>query len=68
MDSLRTIHARVAALTRFRPPDDAELAAAREELARCLEQTRDLRARVSHIPPGICEQFLPPVERAPASV
>jgi len=58
MDSLRSIHARVAALSRFRAPDDPELAACRDELARCKEQTSVIRARIGSVPPAACTAFL----------
>lgn len=58
VDSLRSTHARVAALSRFRPADDSELTAARSELAACKDQTRALRARISSLPPETCAQLL----------
>lgn len=58
MDSLRSTHARVAALARYRSPDDPEVALAREELARCKEKTRVLRARIGSLPASACEQVL----------
>jgi hypothetical protein len=68
MDSLRSIHARVAALSRFRSPNDPELNATREELARCLEENRALRTRISSLPPGLCAQVLPAKEEARSRV
>lgn len=59
MQSLRSTHARVAALARRRAPDDPELVQAREELARCLEVTRSLRVRIGSLSPTLCEQLLP---------
>lgn len=58
MDSLRTSHARVAALVRHRLPNDPELIEARRELARCLEQTRELRALVSTVSPTVLASLL----------
>jgi hypothetical protein len=68
MDSLRSIHARVAALSRFRSPDDPDVAKAREDLARCKEETRVLRARIGSLPPSACAQLLTSPERAAAGV
>lgn len=68
MDSLRTVHARVAALSRRRAPDDPDLAAARKELALCKARTRELRARVSSLPPAACAKLLPKAQGASAGV
>ncbi|WP_406263592.1 hypothetical protein OIA45_49145 (plasmid) [Streptomyces chartreusis] len=68
MDSLRSLHARLAALTRHRAPNDPELVATREELARCKAQTRELRARIGGMSPSKCAQLLTTSERATTGV
>lgn len=68
MESLRSTHARLAALVRHRAPDDPEVTAARAELERCKEQTRAVRTRISSVPPTVFEQLLTKHERASAGV
>jgi hypothetical protein len=68
VDSLRTLHARVAALSRHRHPGDPDIAAARAELERCKEANHALRVRISSLSPTVCAQLLPQPERAPTSV
>lgn len=58
MDSLRSIHARVAALARYRKPTDPEFISAREELASCLARTRALRTRLGSVPPASADAAL----------
>lgn len=58
VDSLRTAHARVAALTRHRGPDDPDVERAREELESCKEQTRRVRERIGGLSPAMCEDLL----------
>lgn len=67
MDSLRSIHARVAALARYRRPDDPEVVVARAELARCLEETRVLRVKLGSLPPQACAGLLSVSETGRAS-
>lgn len=68
MESLRSTHARVAALCRYRDPDDPEVVAARAELERCKEQIGTARARISSAPPADWAQLLPSPGKAAASV
>lgn len=68
MDSLRTTHARVAALSRYRRPDDPEVVAARAELALCKEQTEAVRERIRSLPSAAWSQLLPSPGKASASV
>lgn len=51
MDSLRSTHARLAALVRHRGPDDPEVDAARAELALHLSETRRIRDRLDSLTP-----------------
>lgn len=58
MDSLRTTHARLAALLRYRDESDPDVIAARADLERCREQTNRARARISHTPSTLWAQLL----------
>jgi hypothetical protein len=68
VESLRSTHARVAALIRHRGQNDPEVAAAREELRQCKDATRTIRARVGSLPPARFEQLLIVVEKDSAGV
>lgn len=68
VESLRSMHARVAALARYRTPDDPEFVAARAELERCKEQADVVREGVSNLPPDLWAQLLPKLGKAPAGV
>lgn len=68
MDSLRSTHARVAALARYRRPDDPEMVAARAELALCKEQTEAVRERIRSLPAERWAPLLHPLGKATAGV
>ncbi|MFF2168152.1 hypothetical protein ACFVWP_46980 [Streptomyces sp. NPDC058175] len=68
MDSLRSTHARVAALLRYRDPDDPEVVAARAELERRKEQADYVREGISNLPPDMWAQLLPSAGKASAGV
>lgn len=51
MDSLPTLHARVAALSRFRSPDDPELLACRRQLEDVMGKVAAVREQISTMPP-----------------
>lgn len=68
VESLRSTHARVAALIRHRGPDDPEVAAAREQLAVCKAKAAADRKRVRAVPIDVWAQVLTAVERTPTGV
>ena len=65
VESLRSIHARVAALARHRAPNDPEVAGAREQLALCRDQTNARRA-LNGMSPDDRARFLASFEGAPS--
>lgn len=67
MDSLRPIHARVAALSRHRAPNDPEVADARQQLVACRDETRARRA-LNAMSPEARKRLLASLEGTPASV
>lgn len=58
MESLRSLHARVAALARYRPQDDPEVVAARNLLAQRVEQARTVRTGIGELPPTSWQDLL----------
>ncbi|GAA3595230.1 hypothetical protein GCM10022295_90600 [Streptomyces osmaniensis] len=68
LDNLRSTHARVAALCRYRGSDDPEVVAARAELARCVEETRTIRDLAGKFPAALRAQLLDVTERASVRV
>src|SRR5688500_16387964 len=51
VESITTLHARVAALARFRPADDPELVDCRRQLQRLTANADTLRSRIRTLPP-----------------
>lgn len=68
VESLSSIHARVAALSRHRSPEDPEVAAARAALVRCKKQTHELRSRVQSLPASVLVKVLDAVDGPAAHV
>jgi len=58
VESLRSTHARVAALVRHRGPDDPAVIAARVELAQHLAETQTIRARLDGLTPEARQRLL----------
>lgn len=61
MDSISTLHARVAALARHRGPDDPDLIECRRRLKQYTNNAEILRARIRKSPPA---EWLAPMNEA----